>query len=223
MAIIKNKWDKYYLEGRYIFMAVDILVYTKRDTFTKGNLNKLRKEGYIPAVLYGDDIKSVAGYVPKKDFEILYHQKGLAGKVKISIDGQERMALIKDVQKHYVKNNIIHVDFQVLSENKPIYVEVPILFENAEILKSRGFVLQRQMDTVEVEGLPKDVPEHIVIDLIDYTKPTAIKLKDIKVPAGIKITENLEEIVAVIDISEISEEVEEGEKKEESASNSTSA
>ncbi|BCS81301.1 50S ribosomal protein L25/general stress protein Ctc [Anaerocellum diazotrophicum] len=196
-----------------------VLVYNRRDVFTKSNLNKLRKEGYIPAVAYGNDIKSLPGYVSKKEFEKLYHQKGLAGKIKIFIDGKERTALIKEVQIHYTKGNIIHVDFQILSENKPIYVEVPIIFENAEILKSRGLVLQRQMDTVEIEGLPKDIPEHLVINLMEYEKPTAIKLRDIKLPEGIKITEDLDEVVAVIDISEITEEPEIEEKKEETSSN----
>lgn len=187
-------------------MAVDALEYTKRDTFTKGYLNKLRNDGFIPAVLYGADTNSIAGYVSRKEFELIYHKKGLSGRLNILLDGKIRTALIKDIQRHHVSDRIIHVDFQVLSEDKPIYVQIPILFENLDILKSRGFVLQRQMDTVEVEGLPVDIPEHIIIDMMNYTKPTTIRLKDIIIPPKIKISEDLDEIVAVIDISEINEE-----------------
>jgi len=187
-------------------MNNEAIVYSRRDSFRKSVLSNLRANGFIPAVLYGADNDCIPGYVSRKEFEPVFKKKGLAGKVTIIIDNQKKSAIIKDIQKHLTNHQIIHADFQILSENKPIYVEIPIIFEKIDILRSKGLILQRQLDTVEIEGLPQNIPEHLVIDVSKYSKPYTIKITDIELPNGVKVLEDRDEIIAIIDTTDTEEE-----------------
>ncbi|MEZ0536154.1 50S ribosomal protein L25 [Caldicellulosiruptoraceae bacterium PP1] len=173
-----------------------ILNYSKREVISKGANNALRKNGYIMSVLYGSGIRSIPGYVSKKEFESIMKNSGT---LNINLDGQMLTAIVKEIQRHFTTGEIVHLDFQILNENKKIFVDVPLIFENMDLLRSKGYVLQRLVEKIKVEGLIKDIPEHFSIDLSLYNQPTTIKVSDIKVNDNIKLHDDMNEIVAIIE------------------------
>ena len=195
-----------------------------------GKARKIVREGFIPAVLYGHGFATVPIQLESRAFKKVWQQSGTTSLISLSIGKNEHQVLIREVQYHPVKGHPQHIDFYKVRMDEAIKASVPIVLEGiAPAVKDLSGVLLRNIDAVEVEALPKDLPHQISIDisvLVDFEK--TIHVKDIKAPTGVKILANPEEVVALVqpprseeEIEKLSEEVKEdveaveGVKKEE--------
>jgi large subunit ribosomal protein L25 len=201
---------------------------TTRDL--NGNLDSLRKSGFVPSVFYGMGKNSTPISVPKIDFKKVWREAGESSAIKMSTPVGDVNVLIQDVQTDPVTDEPIHVDFLVIDMNKKVAVKVPIEFVGVSpAVKSGIGNLVKVLHEIEIEALPADLPHKLEADISKLeTLDNTITVLDIKMPTGVvAITPDAEIVASIIaqveekesapiDLSAI--EVEKKGKKEEEGS-----
>lgn len=171
--------------------------------------NALRRQGMIPAVLYGRETESQNLVVDAKTFEKVYKQAGASTLVDLQIEGKEPIkVLIQDVAKHHITLKPIHADFYQVSMTEKLTATVPLKFINeAPAVKEFSGTLLKNVQEVEVECLPTDLVSEIEVDLSPLkTFNDGISIKDINVPSGITILNNSEDNVVFVQAPRVEEE-----------------
>lgn len=196
-----------------------------------GSSIAVRRAGAIPSVLYGHGVSAVSIQVDAKVFQHVLHKAGLTSLLSLTTEGKEYPVLIREVQHHPVKDQVIHADFYVVRMDEKIRTAVPLTFiGEAPAAKDLLGVLVKNIDEVELEALPKDLPHALEVDisgLTDFEK--VIHVADLKIPAGVTLLQDGQDVVALVQpprsdaelealTAEVKEDVEavEGIKKEES-------
>jgi len=200
----------------------------RREVFGK-TLQSERRAGRLPVVVYGRQTESQALFVDQKNFAKVLQTAGESTIVSLALPAGEQDVLIKDVVFHPLSGEPIHADFYVVEKGKKLSVSVPLVFDGvAPAVKELGGILIKVLHEVEVEALPKDLPHDLPVDLNLLTDlDSQVLIKDLKLPAGVEVKANPEEVVASITVAkeepELSEpidlesiEVEKKGKKEES-------
>lgn len=152
---------------------------------------KVRVEGKLPAVVYGAGTEAQSLSLSPSDFLKLYKKAGDSSLIDLLLDGKDSgKVLVQDVQFDAVSDQIIHVDFRRIDMSKEMTAPVTLRFTGeAPIVKSSGGTLVTTVSTVTVKCLPKDLVSQIEVDLSGLVSyDVTIKVKDIKVPTGITIT-----------------------------------
>lgn len=179
-------------------MEVNTLDINRRDKTGKEAAKKLRREGFIPAVMYGYKGNKILS-VKVAEFEELFEEIGEHVIISLNIDGKEKTdVIVKDFQLDPVKKNIIHVDFLEIKKGKALRTEIPIKIVGISTGVKRGGVLEEFIRDIEVECLPKDIPHLIEIDITDFDIGDSFHIKDIKVDDKIKLISNPEQVVLTI-------------------------
>lgn len=171
---------------------------------TGRKVNKLRVQGLIPAVLYGHSIKNQNLSVKELDFTRLYNEVGESKLIDLQVDDKKPVKiLIHEIQYNPLKNVIDHVDFYQIKEDEKITTEIELEFVGeSPAVKELSGVLVKNYDAVEVECLPAELEkmDMIKVDLsVLKTFEDAVHIKDLKVPAGVKITVEPDEVVAMVE------------------------
>lgn len=155
-------------------------------------VRKLRKEGDVPAILYGAGKENLSIAV---NHDVLFHSLDRedfhSAVITINTDGNKEQAIVRNIQRHPHKIQILHADFQRVDANKPISMELPIHFigeEDCVGVKSDGGMISHLMNEVEVTCLPKDLPENIQLDVTDLHLGESLHLSDIKLPDGVQLS-----------------------------------
>jgi large subunit ribosomal protein L25 len=173
----------------------------KRDVSGK-KVKRLRREGIIPAVLYGRETESVALQVEERELNRVLTQAGEHRLIalKVGRSSQSQMALTRDVQWDAITSRPIHVDFYAVVMTEKITTEVPLVFVGeAPAADQAGAILLQNLDEVEIECLPGDLIEAIEVDLSELKEmDQAIYVKDLRVPPTLEILTDPEEIVAKV-------------------------
>jgi large subunit ribosomal protein L25 len=167
---------------------------------TGKKVKKLRREGILPANIYGKDIKSLSVQLPQKDFEKVFKEVGETGLVDVELNGELKPSLIHNVQMDYLHNQLLHADFfQVnLKEKVKTMVPIKVLGEAKAVSDKLGLLLQ-PLSEVEVEALPADLPEHIEINVESLAAVNDQKtVSDIKTPTGVTILTDPSQVVVKI-------------------------
>ena len=151
---------------------------------------RLRHANKVPGVLYGGDAPATAIEV---DHTPLVHslkkEKFHASILDMELDGRSEQVLLRDFQMHPYRPIVMHVDFQRVSADKPVHVRVPLHFsgqENSPAVKLSSAIIGHVLQEVDIACLPKDLPEFIEVDLSGLTAQDTIKVRDLKMPAGVK-------------------------------------
>ena len=159
----------------------------------KGASRRLRREGKVPAVLYGGHAEPRALALDHQKLRLVVgDERFYSSIVSINIGSEKQPAIVKDVQMHPAKNSVLHVDLQRVLENEKIRLHVPIHFRNeasAPGVKTQGGVVSHHLADVEVICLPQDLPEYFVADLANLALNETLYLADLTVPAGVTINE----------------------------------
>ena len=192
-------------------------------------VKKLRKEGKVPANIYGKKVKSTAVLVDLKEFEKVFKDAGETSLVYLQEGKKERAVLVRNIQKSPVVEDILHVDFQEVNLKEKVVAKVPVEVVGESPVEKRGEgTVVQQLDEVEVSALPTDLPEKFEVDVsILKEVDQAIYLKDLKVTRGVEISDDLEKIVVKVEplrteeeVPQKEEEIVEGESAEESTEES---
>jgi len=166
---------------------------TLRTDAGKGASRRLRLTGQLPAVVYG-------GHAEPASIEILHNTIWLASAhewfyssiIDLNIDGKIEKVILRDMQRHPVKPQIMHMDFLRVSADEVLRVRVPLHFLNQETSpagKAAGVVITHEVNEVEVVCLPADLPEFIEVDLSQLKAGDTLHLSDLKLPAKVRIPE----------------------------------
>jgi large subunit ribosomal protein L25 len=170
----------------------------------------LRRQGTIPANLFGHNIASQALQVEEKAFQRAFTQAGMNTLISLKVEGAEpRMVLIRGLQRNPLKRDLLHVDFYQVAMMEKITAQVPLVFVGEAPGVEAGGILLHNIDEVEIECLPGDLVRHIDVDISGLKEiDDTIYVKDLKVSAAIKILSDEDEVVVKI-LPPAKEEVEE--------------
>lgn len=164
---------------------------TKRDSQGTGASRRLRRAGRVPGIVYGGGKPAQAVSMDHRElFLVLRQEASRASILSLIVDGQPESVLLKDVQLHPYKQQIMHVDFQRVDATQKVHMRVPLRFLNADIapgVKLQGGVVSHVMNEVEVVCLPKDLPEYIEVDLKDLAIGHSLHLSQLKLPPGVEL------------------------------------
>jgi len=186
----------------------------KRETIGKEGVKKLRKQGYVPAVVYSDDT-NITLSIPFSGFKTLRSINfSESAVIDMEIGGEKKAksipVLIKDIQYHPLTEDVIHVDFLKVSLKDKIKVHVPIVLKGeSKQVKEESGTLEQILRELEVEGLPLDVPEKIEVDISELTIGHSLHVSDLTIPVNIAVvTESGATVVtALAKVEEPEEEV----------------
>ena len=189
----------------------------KREIFGKNASRRLRREGMIPAILYGADAINVPLTLKKQDvFMILRSDTGENTVFQVSFDSERRDVMIKELQRDPVTDEILHADFVHIAMDKAIRVSVPVVSVGEAVgVKTEGGFVDFLTREVEIECLPKDIPEHIEVDISGLHLRQSLKAGDITLPEGVKLITSLDTILVLIEVPLKEEEIEVEEEEEE--------
>jgi large subunit ribosomal protein L25 len=157
-----------------------------RSDMGKGASRRLRRDGKVPAIMYGgdEDPKSIS-LIHSELLKRLDHEAFYSHILTVKVDGKATKAVLRDMQRHPSKPVIMHMDFQRIDEKKPIRVHVPLHFIGEEIapgVKTGGGMVSHELIEVELEVLPKHLPEYIEVDISAMNVGESVHLTDLKLP-----------------------------------------
>ncbi|MDA1337163.1 MAG: 50S ribosomal protein L25 [bacterium] len=180
----------------------------KREVTGK-KVEALRKEGFIPAVLYGPGSDPVVLSVAKKEFDVAYKEVGESSLISLGVAKENKLVLIRGVQHHPLSDFAIHIDFYQPKLDEKIKIMVPVHLDGeADAVKSFEGTLIQNIHEVEVSALPQDLPSEITVDVsVLKTLEDRILVSDLPVHAKVEILSDPEWIVAQVVHEEIVEEV----------------
>ena len=169
------------------------LIAENREDMGKGASRRLRRQGLVPAIIYG------AGRPPRalafdhnKVLKQLESESFYSSVLNIKVGDKSQAAILKDLQRHPAKRQILHMDFQRIVEDEAIRMNVPIHFLGEDVapgVKLGGGKVSHLMTDVEVTCLPKDLPEFLEVDVSALELDGMLHLSDIKLPSGVEIPE----------------------------------
>jgi large subunit ribosomal protein L25 len=162
----------------------------ERRSITGKKVNALRRQGIMPATLYGKGVEPVSVQIDAKEFGLLYRKAGRASLVELKLAGvKTQSAFIHAVQRHPVSRQILHADLRVVDLNQPIAVDVPLRMvgENALVEKGQA-MLNLQHATLHVLALPATIPSHIDIDISQFEDfDKVVHVGDLDIPEGVTV------------------------------------
>src|SRR3984885_12212314 len=180
------------------------LVAEFRETQGKGATRRLRREGKVPAILYGGHSEArTLTLSHQKLIVMLENERFYSTILSLKVGDQTQNAILKDVQRHPYKNAIVHIDFQRVEDNQKIRMSIPLHFVGAAVspgVKTQGGIVSHMRNEVEVSCLPKDLPEFIEVDMSALTLNESIHLSQLKIPEGVQLVDLAKEDSAVVAI-----------------------
>ena len=177
-----------------IVLAAD----TGRNSGTRSS-KRLRTTGSIPGVLYGLSDDSIPLSVKWPELRLaLTTDAGVNAVIQLEVDGKRHMSIVKDLQRHPVKRDVIHVDFLRIDPNQKVTVDVPVIMigDALEVTQANGMVDQN-LFSLTVDAPPMSIPNEFEVDISHLTVGDAIRVGDIGLPEGVTTEADLEETVAV--------------------------
>jgi len=179
--------------------ALDFKAATR--TVSGKQVKYLRLEGQVPAVLYGNDKQGQTLSVDAREFGKLYHQAGGTTLINLGVDEHKPVkVLIHDVQLDPARRTVQHVDFLEVNLKEKLQTEIPLhIIGQTDLVDVQEGTILAVRDNVEVECLPEDLIQEIEVDISALTSfDDAIRVGDLKVPAGITILTDAEEMIVSI-------------------------
>src|SRR5215208_2741043 len=181
-------------------MASANLSASVRDNGGKGVARKLRSAGRVPAIVYGHGRDPQAVSINTRELErLLDHIAAESTVIDLDIDGKGSRTLIREIQRHPFKRQILHVDFQELVAGEKIIVRLPIVLMGVpDGVRMDGGILDQTMRELEVEVDPSNIPNHVEIDVTRLVIGSSLHVSDIPLPEGVEVMEDQDASVCVV-------------------------
>jgi large subunit ribosomal protein L25 len=181
-------------------MAIVSFNATARDQAGKGAARTLRSKGLIPAVIYGHGRDPQPLSLNARDLDkLLGHIQAESTVIEVSVGGTTSKTLIREIQRHPIKRQILHVDFQALVAGEKVTVSIPIVLEGIpEGVRLGGGVLDQTLRELEIEVDPSSIPDHIEFDVTNMVIGDSVHVSDLKMPEGVEVLDDPETSVAVL-------------------------
>jgi large subunit ribosomal protein L25 len=185
-----------------------VLKAEKRDVIGK-QVKALRREGKLPAVIYGRHTEPINVSLEAHSASLTLGRVTSSSLVTIELDGKEYPTLVREKQRDYIKNRLLHVDFLTVSLTESIRATVSVNLVGVSIaVKDYNAVLVQNLESLEVECLPTDLPERIDLDISVLRRPgDGIRVRDVKVSDKVQILDDPDTMIAVATFAKVEEEV----------------
>ena len=185
-----------------------VLKASKRDVVGK-QVKALRREGKLPAVIYGRHTDPINISLEAHQAAVALAKVTSSSLVTIDVEGTEHLALVREKQRDYIKNRLLHVDFLAVSLAEKLRTSVPVHFVGVSLaVKDFNAVMVHNLEELEVECLPADLPERIDVDISSLNRPgEGIRLRDVHVSDKIRLLADPDTMVAVATFAKVEEEV----------------
>lgn len=195
-------------------MEKTVMKASRRDVIGK-QVEALRREGKLPAVIYGHGIEPTAITLDARETNKVLSSVGTSTLITIDLEGEEYSVLVRDRQNHVLLRHLLHVDFQVLSMTETVRASVSVVLgeEIAPAVEAYGAMIITGVESLDIECLPSDLVDRIVVEISGLESiGDSILVKDLPVPDGITILEDPETMI-VVATAPAAEEVEELEEE----------
>ena len=175
-----------------------VLKASKREVTGK-QVKALRRDGQLPAVIYGRHVEPIAISLEAHSTGLVFAKLTSSTLVTIDVDGTEYAALVREKQRNYIKGNLTHIDFLAVDLTEKITTKVHLTFTGvSSAVKDYSAVLVHRMEQLEVECLPTDLPERILVDISTIKEiGNSIRVRDIALPENVAVLEDADEIVII--------------------------
>lgn len=191
----------------------------ERTVLGKG-LGALRREGYVPGVIHNHGQESVHVMAPELELTKVVHAAGMHHPLDLHVGSEKYLALIKDAHFNPVKHRLEHVVFQAIKRNEKVEAEVPIHLEGEIPAEKVGLMILRQLDSVEIEAFPRNLPDELIVDATKLAElHDKVTVADLEVPEGVTILTDAEHPIATVveTRAQVAEEAAEGQLSAEEA------
>ena len=188
-----------------------VLQAAPRTASTTTALKRLRKQGLVPAIVYGKGFENKNVEVNAKAFrDLLSHSTSENVLVDLNIEGSgAQLALIQDVQHNAITGGFVHIDFHAVREDEKIHAHVPIELVGEPVgVKAGGGLLQHTIHSLDIACLPKDLPERITVDVSELGLGQALHIGEIQFPEGVTTRLGKGVVIALVAEPKVSAEAE---------------
>ncbi|MCL2211823.1 MAG: 50S ribosomal protein L25, partial [Treponema sp.] len=184
-------------------MGKVVLQAKNRQSQGSAQSRRLRRGGRIPAVIYGRSGKAVSIDLDASDF--IKGTKGISEStiVKVEVDGKAYEAFVKDTQRNIIDGNILHIDFYEVESGVALRAKVSLVFNGNPVGVREGGMLETPVHEIEIECLPKDLPERIDIDISGLKANQSMHVRDIALAPGIKLLSNPDQVFALVKFAKV--------------------
>ena len=181
-------------------MATEVLIAHPRAETGKGAARKLRAAKQVPGVVYGHKREPQALTLDARDLQKMLDRVSADTTVfELKIDGGTSRTLIRDIQRHPFRREILHIDFQELVAGELVTVDIPIVLVGTPVgVRLSGGMLDVVLRTISVEVDPANIPNHIDVDVSNLDLHQSIHVRDLMLPAGVEVLENADETICVV-------------------------
>lgn len=181
-------------------MATVSLNANSRDATGKGAARTLRSQGQVPAVIYGHGREPQPLALNARDLDkMLGHIQAESTVIEVTVGGQTSKTLIREIQRHPIKRQILHVDFQALVAGEKVTVNIPIVLTGTpEGVRLGGGVLDQTLRELEIEVDPSNIPNHVELDVTNMVIGDSLHVSDLSLPPGVEVLDDPETSVAVL-------------------------
>ena len=193
----------------------EVVFQANRREVTGKKVKALRRDGMLPAVVYGHNIEPISISLDMRDAMRTLDSISPSALVVLDIDGEKHYTLVRDKQRNPVRRSIIHIDFQAVSLTETVRADVNIdIFGEAPAVEAYLAIVVPSLEQLSIESLPTDLPDKIDVDISGLSEiGDSILVGDLIIPDGIQVMNDPDDVVVVV-IAQAAEEVEEVEEEE---------
>jgi large subunit ribosomal protein L25 len=179
-------------------MSQVVLAARNRASTGSGEARRIRRSGRIPAVLYGRTGKSINIDLDAQEFSNRVRNISESTIVKLDLEGKSYDAFVKDTQRSITSGSILHVDFYEVESGIALRARVSVHLQGNPVGVREGGVLESPLHEIEVECLPKDLPERIDVDISELKVNQSLHVRDINLGEGVRLVSNGDQVVALV-------------------------
>lgn len=177
---------------------ISLTAETGRPTGSRAS-GRLRADGKVPAIVYGHGRDPVAVAVERRELRAaLTTDAGLNALIDLNVGSEQILTIVRDLQRHPVRHEVIHLDFVEVRRDEIVTVEVPVVLTGeSEELKAEGGTIEQQLFNLTVHSTPTDIPNELVVDISHLTVGDAVRVGDLRLPEGVTTEVDAEDPVAI--------------------------
>jgi len=195
--------------------ADNTLIAEERSIVGSRPAGRLRRSGKVPAVMYGLETDTIKVAVPARELNhILAGESGANTLITLRMDGDEHLTLARQIQRHPTRGDLIHVDFIRVRRDVAVAAEVPVNLQGEPEGVRDGGVLEQLVFTLSVEAKPEDIPPAVEVDVSALAIGDQLRIADLRLPAGVAVQQEADELVVQIVMPRVAEEPETVEAEE---------
>jgi len=171
--------------------AFELVAEVRDDKQGKGASRRLRHTGRVPAIMYGGKLPAAGLSFNHQKLQVaLQNERFFSTLLNIKIGNENQVAILKDIQRHPAKQQVLHIDLQRVFDDVQIHMTIPLHFKNASIapgVKTQGGIVSHLANEVDIMCLPKDLPEYLEVDMAAMNLNDTKRLSDIPLPPGVDL------------------------------------